>query len=51
MWLLQNKQLDPAYGADVLRYWAAKSGLDSTVTIGAKTLAECREQVYAVRYC
>ena len=44
----QNKKTDPAYGADVLRWWAAFSSLQSHSTIGSEKLNRMLNDVYEV---
>ncbi|KAK2161356.1 hypothetical protein LSH36_118g05020 [Paralvinella palmiformis] len=44
-----DKQKSPAYGADVLRWWVARAGLDSKVYIGPSILENCNEQLFKMR--
>jgi isoleucyl-tRNA synthetase len=45
----QNKKKDPAYGADVLRMWAATVEYGSDSPIGPAVLAQCAESLRKVR--
>ena len=46
--VLQNKEKNPAYGVDVIRWWATYSHLDPKVYIGPTVLNNCHEQVFKV---
>ncbi|XP_029651012.1 isoleucine--tRNA ligase, mitochondrial [Octopus sinensis] len=39
----------PSYGADVLRWWVATSGLQSNIPIGSSILTRCNEEVFRLR--
>ena len=45
----QNKEKEPAYGADVLRWWAAVANLQPHSTIGKSKLDQMLEDIYEVK--
>lgn len=45
----KDRRVKPAYGADLLRWWAAQSNLDPQVYIGDTILHKCNEQIFKVR--
>ena len=47
--IFQNKQKEPAFGADVLRWWAAMSCLQTTTTIGNNKLSVIFNDIFEVR--
>ncbi|WAR19496.1 SYIM-like protein [Mya arenaria] len=45
----KDQKKEPGYGADVLRWWAAISNLQSISNIGSTTLDNIREELYGLR--
>lgn len=45
----QNKAKEPAYGADVLRFWAASAGYTKDVTCSLDTIAGSAEMLRKIR--
>ncbi|XP_041353024.1 isoleucine--tRNA ligase, mitochondrial-like [Gigantopelta aegis] len=45
----KNKESDPAYGADVLRWWAANAQYHTNIMIGPNILNGFNEKMYKVR--
>ncbi|XP_074651245.1 isoleucine--tRNA ligase, mitochondrial-like [Tubulanus polymorphus] len=45
----KNKSKNPAFGADVLRWWAAKENVHSNIKIGNKVLMQCNENIFKLR--
>ncbi len=46
--IVQDRDKDPAYGVDVLRWWATLANLDTKVNIGSSILQRCQEQIFKV---
>lgn len=49
MAIYKNKKKDPAYGAEVLRLWAATVEFTKDMSIGPTVLSQCAESLRKIR--
>lgn len=45
----KNQSKEPAYGADVLRFWSAQAQLQKSVLVGPSILEKCNEELFKIR--
>jgi isoleucyl-tRNA synthetase len=44
----KDQSKEPAYGADVLRFWSAQAQLQKSVMVGPSILKKCNEELFKV---
>ena len=44
----KDQSKEPAYGADVLRFWSAQAQLQKSVMVGPSILEKCNEELFKV---
>ncbi|XP_055956965.1 isoleucine--tRNA ligase, mitochondrial [Patella vulgata] len=47
----KNKSVEPSYGVDVLRWWTARSHLETNIMIGPAILDKFQTDIFNVRKC
>ena len=48
LFFFKDQSKEPAYGADVLRFWSAQAQLQKSVMVGPSILEKCNEELFKV---